>query len=88
MNVLWFSSSHDGERCGAGRNATTLSHVLVAENQQGERNTADIGTKRVIAAVFPNFLETLKMEWRDGRRSLAVSAAFQLRRLGRFAIVL
>ena len=45
------------------------------EKRKGEHNTADIGTKAVSAPELRKHLRTLKMEWRDGRHPLALSAA-------------
>ena len=51
------------------------SGEIRTEKRKAEHNTADIGTKAVTAAVLRKHLTTLKMEWRDGRRPLALSAA-------------
>ena len=74
------------ERRGAGR----IRHVhcpmlwlqervdsgeILIEKRKGEHNTADIGTKAVSAPVVMKHLKTLKMEWRNGRHPLALSAA-------------
>ena len=48
------------------------------KKRKGEDNTADIGTKAVTATVLRKHLKTLKMERRDGRQPLALSAALSL----------
>ena len=48
------------------------------EKRMGEDNTADTGTMVAIAPVLRKHLKTLKMEWRDGRHPLTLSAAFLL----------
>ena len=45
------------------------------EKRKGEHNTADIGTKAVSAPVLMKHSKNLKMEWRDERHPLALSAA-------------
>ena len=60
--------------CFDCRNVLILVRYAL-EKREGEHNTADIGTKAVIAPVLMKHLNTLKMEWRDGRHPLALSAA-------------
>ena len=80
------SSKSIMERRGAGRirhlhcpmlwlQERVGSVEIRTEKRKGEHNTADIGTKAVRAPVLMKHLKTLKMEWRDGRHPLALSAA-------------
>ena len=43
------------------------SSEIRIEKRKGADNTADIGTKAVTAPMLRKHLNTLKMEWRDGR---------------------
>ena len=52
-----------------------VSGEIRIEKRKGEDNAADIGTKAVTAPVLRKHLKTLKMEWRDGRHPLTLSAA-------------